>query len=288
MKELNNMLNNTLLQILKLSRPRFWTYTAGTFLVGFTAGANSLSDFNLRFFVLLLYFLIPANLLIYGINDLFDEEVDAKNIKKNEKELKVNAFNKALVTKAFYISLFLSFLTLVFLKNEISLIFFLVFILLGIFYSAPPFRFKTKPILDFLSNGFYVLPGIIGFYEVSSRFPDGAFIYAGLFWIFSMHLFSAVVDIDADKEAHIKTSATVFGFYKSLFLCFCFWAISWVLLRNSQSLGVLSYLFLVYPVIPIYSMLNKKSHIEKVYWIFPYINTVLGFILYLLAVKELL
>ena len=69
--------------LIKVIRPRFWLYIFGPYLVGLAAGASSRVDF-LRFDALLfgLYFLFPANLLIYGINDIFDFETDRRNPKK--------------------------------------------------------------------------------------------------------------------------------------------------------------------------------------------------------------
>lgn len=273
-----------LYQILKLSRPRFWSYIVGPFLVGSAFGVENLYNLDFRFLVLLLYFLIPANLLIYSINDISDRFIDALNSKKDEKELRVDEKNKELVTKVFYISLFISFLTFVFLKDEISRILFLIFIFLSVFYSLPPLRFKTKVFLDFISNALYILPGIIGFYEASSRLPNSLFVLVGLLWAFAMHLFSAVVDIKADREAHITTSATFLGFYKSLILCFVFWFLAFYLTLHTGILGNFIYLYLIYPILPIYVLINHKVDLEKVYWLYPFINITLGFILFLIAI----
>jgi 4-hydroxybenzoate polyprenyltransferase len=235
--------------------------------------------------ILFLYFLLPANLLIYSINDIADEYVDSVNIKKQDKELRVDNSNKVLVNYAFYISLFISFLILILLKDEISVILFLIFLFLGIFYSLPPLRFKTKVLLDFISNGFYIIPGIVGFYEASSKFPQIEFIYASLAWAFAMHLFSAVVDIDADRKANIVTSATFLGRNKSLLLCFAFWILAWILVFNTKIFGNFIYLYLIYPILPIYMILDKKVNLEKVYWIYPLINLILGFIIFLIVIN---
>lgn len=272
-------------QTLKLSRPRFWSYIVGPFLVGFAFGVDSLNDFNLRFLILFLYFLIPANLLIYSINDISDRFIDILNSKKDEKELRVDDKNKELVTKVFYISLFISFLAFVFLKDEISRILFLIFIFLSVFYSLPPLRFKTKVFLDFMSNALYIMPAIIGFYEASSHLPSSLFVVVGLLWAFAMHLFSAVVDIKADREAHITTSATFVGFNKSLVLCFIFWGLAFYLTLHTGILGHLIYLYLIYPILPMYVLIDKKVDLEKVYWLYPFINIILGFILFLVAIN---
>ena len=78
--------------LLKLSRYRFWLYLGGTYLTGFIIGANSLTNFTTGKFLLhLIYFMIPANILLYGINDLFDQDTDIFNHKKEDKEVKINS-----------------------------------------------------------------------------------------------------------------------------------------------------------------------------------------------------
>lgn len=274
-----------LYKILKLSRPRFWFYIAGTFFVGFAYGMNSVYDLDLHFLILFLYFLIPANLLVYSVNDLVDEEVDGVNSKKDEKEIRVDNSNRILVKQAFWVSLFLNLLIMGFLRDEISVILFIVFLFFGIFYSAPPFRFKTKVFLDFFSNAFYIIPGIIGFYEASLTLPNIVYVIAGILWAFAMHLFSAVVDIEADRKANIVTSATFLGKNKSLLLCFAFWIISWFLVWYKGIFEIFIYLYLIYPLLPIYVFLNRKTDLEKIYWFYPYINLVLGFLLFILAIS---
>ena len=271
-------------KILKLSRPRFWFYIAGTFFVGFAYGINSIYDLDLHFLILFLYFLIPANLLVYSINDLVDEEVDSVNSKKDEKEIRVDNSNRILVKKAFYISLFLSLLIMGFLRDEVSVILFIIFLFFGIFYSVPPFRFKTKVFLDFFSNAFYIIPGIIGFYEASAGLPNIAYIISGVLWAFAMHLFSAVVDIEADRKANITTSATYLGKNKSLLLCLLFWGLAWMLVWYKGVFDAFIYLYLLYPLLPVYMLINKKADLEKLYWFYPYINLILGFLLFILAI----
>ncbi|MEF8937724.1 MAG: lycopene elongase, partial [Halovenus sp.] len=67
-----------------LSRPRFWFYLAGPVIVGVVYGASSQADLFTPLTVeLFLYFLIPANIFLYGINDIFDADIDQLNPKKS-------------------------------------------------------------------------------------------------------------------------------------------------------------------------------------------------------------
>lgn len=82
-------------ELLKISRPRFWLYLAGTYAVGYSFGITNITDFyNPQFFLYLLYFFIPANFFLYGVNDLFDSDTDKHNPKKSKKEHRANQQTK--------------------------------------------------------------------------------------------------------------------------------------------------------------------------------------------------
>ncbi len=76
-------MTNYLKFIFKISRPRFWLYLAGPYLLGYAAGVNNLNDFiSAKFAVYFLFFLIIANIFLYGVNDYFDNDTDQYNDKK--------------------------------------------------------------------------------------------------------------------------------------------------------------------------------------------------------------
>ena len=138
--------------LLKISRPRFWIYVFGPFLIGLAAAAKDRSDFiGLEALVFALYFLFPANLLIYGINDIFDYETDKRNPKKRDYETLVNPGQRKEIL--FYIGLLnLPFVLLSIVIFDASTIALFAFLFFSVFYSAPPIRAKTKPFLDSAFN----------------------------------------------------------------------------------------------------------------------------------------
>ena len=69
--------------LLRVSRPRFWMYLLGPYMVALAA--TSLRP-PVEVWLLGLYLTLPANLLIYGVNDLFDAETDRLNPKKRDYE----------------------------------------------------------------------------------------------------------------------------------------------------------------------------------------------------------
>lgn len=74
-------------RVIKISRPRFWIYELGPYLIGILGALSvtgmSFSDVEIRRLTLFaLYFFVPANIWIYGINDIYDYETDKLNPKK--------------------------------------------------------------------------------------------------------------------------------------------------------------------------------------------------------------
>ncbi len=269
-------------QIIKISRPRFWSYLGGTYLVGFAFGAQSLAQYNIDFWIYLLFFLFIANYFLYGVNDYFDWETDKKNPKKDSKEYRLQQQDK----KFLKISLTISFaiaLLITLLNPGIKLVLLMLgFLFLSYFYSAKPIRFKSRPILDFASNILYIFPAIIGYYQATGTLPPTQAIMAGFSWAMAMHLFSAIPDIKYDKKAGVKTTAVRFGKKRSLFITKALWLKTTILTWSlNPLLGVLS---LIYPIMPLILFFNKKMDIAKVYWYYPYINMVVGFILFIYAV----
>ncbi len=71
--------------LLRLSRPRFWLYLGGPVIVAVAYAADGPADlFSPLAVALFLYFTLPANVFLYGVNDVFDADVDEHNPKKDE------------------------------------------------------------------------------------------------------------------------------------------------------------------------------------------------------------
>ncbi len=279
---------NSFRNVIKLSRPRFWSYLGGTYLLGYTSAISSVSAFyNPNFFLTLIYFLLVANILLYGVNDYYDQDTDLLNPKKKDKETTLEESQKKPLKNILLICLLLS-LFLIFIQKEIiTKMFFTLFLFLSYFYSAPPLRFKARPFLDFISNALYILPGIIGYLQIKPTLPGIYIPFAALCWAFAMHLFSAVPDIVPDSQSGIQTTAVFLGRNKSLFLCFLLWSIFSFVFLYTKILYPYNFLTLIYPSIPLFLLVNrKKPDILKIYWLFPYLNSLLGFITFILIIKD--
>ena len=261
----------------RISRPRFWIYTGGTYVVGYSIGMADWHAFLLPIYgVALLYFFIPANLFIYGVNDLFDEATDQHNPKKGDREYRFVRTDRNRLLFLIVISLVATAL-LGLLAPDPRLLFVLAgFLFLGGFYSAPPLRFKRVPFLDFCSNYLYVMPGVYGYLLASGAFPPAWLLLGGFLQIAAMHLFSAIPDIECDGRAGIVTSAVLLGNRRSLSLCLAFWAGLAAITVVASGFHPLSLLVLAYPAVPALLLARPAIPIERVYWRLPILNTALG------------
>lgn len=265
---------NDLKYILKLSRPRFWLYLAGPALLGMILGADSIGQLmTVRNFLIFLYFLIPANIMLYGVNDYFDREIDRKNPKKEDKEeaYRENQFTDSIIVMAIVTSI-----PVTVPLADSAWPFMIAFLALSVSYSAPPLRFKARPFFDSLSNGLYILPLAVGYSSITGDNPPVLPLAAGWAWSMAMHTFSAIPDIKPDKEAGVETTATFIGQKRSYMYCTILWFTAAIIGGLwSFSAGLLLGLYPVLAVAFYFSNLEDS----EVYWYYPYINSVIGMIL---------
>lgn len=279
----------TFSQIIKTSRPHFWLYEFGTFLIGVIAGFTQNGVvLSWEVFLFGLYFLLPANILIYGINDVFDYETDMKNPKKTSYE---DVLPKAQHKNVFlWVALttipFIAFLPALSLCAILSFIAFLFF---AVCYSAPPIRAKIRPGLDSLFSGaHYVVTGIFGYYVVN---PTGEFNWilaiAALLWTTAMHAYSAVPDIKADAESGIQTIATKLGANKTLLFCLAAYILSFNLL-SMVTHDAFALLSAPYIILVVQSFTKKDEALLKIYKKFSYLNAIIGMIISLYLLLQLI
>lgn len=253
------------------TRPRFWLYLAGPVLVGVVFGANSVAALLSPLTVLLVaYFLVPANAFLYGINDIFDAAVDVENPKKDGREVRSRRGRDELLVVA--VSAVLG-IALVAVLPPIAALYAGGFLLLGTIYSAPPLRLKTVPLLDSLSNGLYVLPGAAAYAALAGAHPPAMVLLGGWLWTMAMHTFSAIPDIDPDRRAGIRTTATFLGRRGALIYCGCLWGLAATVFGLVDLRAGL--LLLTYPVL-VGTLLRGDLAVRRVYWWYPSINTVVG------------
>ncbi|SDX96332.1 prenyltransferase [Halobellus clavatus] len=266
-----------------LSRPRFWLYLAGPIVVGVAFGVESQSGlFTPVTIGLFAYFLLPANVFLYGINDVFDADVDTGNPKKETKEAKWRG--DPIVAAVVAVATLLGAFTFV-ATPRLAWPYLAGFFLLGFQYSAPPLRFKTTPFLDSLSNGLYVLPGAAAYATVAGSHPPAAALAGAWLWAMGMHTFSAIPDIEPDREAGIRTTATFLGERRTLGYCLACWlAAAAVFGLVDPRMGAV---LVAYPVL-VFAIRFAGVDVRRAYWWYPALNTAVGTLLTLGALWRLL
>jgi len=267
-------------RLLSLSRPHFWLYELGTFFIGVVAAASSGTAFvSVWVLVYALYFLFPANLLIYGINDIYDYETDRLNPKKAGYEAVLpKTLHPTVLRAVFYTNA--PFILLAMFLPQPATIALLVFVICATFYSAPPLRAKARPGYDSLfSAGHYVATGVFGYFLVGGTASIWLPVGAGMAWAMAMHAYSAVPDIQADKEAKLATIATVLGKQVTIWFCLVFYTIAaWIatLYIGPIAIG----LFIPYLIMMILSLHSKEAQLLQLYTWFPWINALVGMSLF--------
>jgi 4-hydroxybenzoate polyprenyltransferase len=260
--------------LLRLSRPRFWLYLAGPIVVAVAYAATTTDDlFTPTTVALFAYFLVPANVYLYGINDVFDRDVDVENPKKEGREVRFRG--QRFVVAAVALS-GLGLLALVPLVPAGALPWLGLYLLLATEYSAPPLRFKTTPFLDSLSNGLYVLPGVAAYVAVAGAQPPALAVVGGWLWTMAMHTFSAIPDIDPDRAAGIRTTATALGESRTYAYCGVVWALAALCfgLLDVRLGAVLA----LYPAF-VGGIALSGVAVDRAYWWFPAVNTAVGAVL---------
>jgi 4-hydroxybenzoate polyprenyltransferase len=203
----------TLLALLQSSRPISWINTAFPFAATYVFFTDTI---DLTLIIGTLFFLIPYNLLMYGINDVFDYESDLRNPRKGgiegallDKRLhKLTIWASALSCLPFVIYLLL----VGSVWSGLALVFALFTVLA---YSVKGLRFKEKPFLDSITSAsHFVNPAIFAALLVGESLAQPVLwqsLIAFFCWGMASHAFGAVQDIRADREADIASIATVIG-----------------------------------------------------------------------------
>ncbi len=229
---------DSLVKLFRVSRPISWVNTAYPFGMGYLLLGGGV---NAAFVVGSLFFLIPYNLLMYGINDVFDYESDIRNPRKGSLEGAIEAkqfhptilWASGLTAAPFVIALYLllplaSFLVL------LAVLFFVIA------YSAKGLRFKEVPFLDSVTSSIhFVGPLVVA--AACFGFPLVAWpvIVAFFLWGMASHAFGAVQDIIPDRNAGLHSIATVIGARATVWFSVALYALSSALIALLGGVGII-------------------------------------------------
>ncbi|MFJ4174766.1 prenyltransferase [Microbacterium sp. NPDC089696] len=216
-------------QILLSSRPISWINTAFPFAAAYLLTTR---EVDLTLVIGTLYFLVPYNLAMYGINDVFDYASDLANPRKGgiEGALLSPRIHRATLWAAVLSNLpFLIYLVIV--GSPASWIWLAVSVFAVIAYSAPGLRFKERPFLDSTTSSLhFVTPAIVGLALANAEVTSTVVIVLVAFFLWGMaaHAFGAVQDIAPDREGGIGSIATVIGARATVRLAIGLWILAGV------------------------------------------------------------
>lgn len=263
---------------LRITRPRFWIYVLGPFLIGYIASIQTIQElFDPLFWLFFVYFTFPANILIYWVNDIFDYATDKLNTKKQwYEELLLPKQHKQLLQKIILWQLPFIFLALLF---DVRLVGYLaLFRFFGIFYSAKPIRAKAIPFLDGIFNVLYIVPALVGILLAWGNAIQRWVFVAAWLWCIAMHAYSAIPDIDADKEANIQTVATILWPRWTSWYCITLYIASGIIAGILLQAYWLIVVGVLYAIFVYFSYFYKR--VFGYYKRFPLINMSVWFILF--------
>lgn len=214
--------------------------------------------------------------MLYGVNDISDYDTDKLNPKKQDYEaLVLPQERKGLIWLIVVTSLPFA-LVLVSSVWGPALPYLLVFLALSIFYSLPPVRAKTRPLIDSAFNVLYAMPGFFGWSLAGGRSVSMPILLASAAWTMAMHAFSAVPDIESDRGASITTIATKLGRSTTIIVCLALYAVAAAL--SYQCLGYAAvFIGAVYAFLMTMALMARSERgIMNLYQLFPLVNTAAG------------
>lgn len=246
--------NGIMRQLLLASRPLSWINTAFPFAAAYYLTSGTI---DAALVIGTIFFLIPYNLAMYGINDVFDYASDMANPRKGGVEgalLDESAHRTTLIVAIascvpFVIALFV-------VGSPASWAVLAVSLFAVAAYSVPGLRFKEVPFLDSItSSTHFVSPAVYGLVLAGASFSPAIIVIllAFFLWGIASHAFGAVQDVIPDREGSISSTATVLGAANTVRIALACWAVAGVMLLTLPWPGslaaalVIPYLVLAWP-----------------------------------------
>ena len=271
------------------SRPLSWVNTAYPFAAAYLLTTR---EVDLALVVGTLFFLVPYNLAMYGINDVFDYASDAANPRKGGVEGALLVPSRHRLTIVAAIALCLPFVVvLVRLGGPASWAVLAVSLFAVAAYSVPGLRFKEVPFLDSLTSSVhFVSPAVYGLVLAGAAFTPQllALLAAFLAWGVASHAFGAVQDVVPDREGGIASIATVLGAASTVRFAIAMWLAAGVLMLATAWPGPLAAMLVVPYVVtawPFASITDADSARANAGWKrFLGINYAVGFLVTMLLI----
>ena len=247
---------NKLIQLFKVSRPISWVNTAYPFAATYLVLGGGV---DAVFIIGTLFFLIPYNLLMYGINDVFDYESDIQNPRKNSIEgaLEAKSFHPTIIWTSIALTVPFS-VALIILSPVAAAAILVAVIFFVVAYSMKWFRFKEIPFLDSITSSIHFVGPMIFAIAVTGFQPQAwPFALALFLWGIASHAFGAVQDVIPDRKGNLKSIATIIGARNTVHLSAILYALAIVAINLQGGLALIvgiagiAYIANIYPFLRI-------------------------------------
>ncbi|WP_431247691.1 prenyltransferase [Leifsonia xyli] len=276
-------------QLVLASRPLSWINTAFPFAAAYLLTTGRV---DATFIIGTVFFLIPYNLAMYGINDVFDYESDLRNPRKGGAEgalLDRSAHRRTLIAAAVSTIPFVIYLLIV--GSPLSWLVLAVSLFAVVAYSVKGLRFKEVPFLDSVTSSVhFVSPALYGLVLAGAVFTPALWLVllAFFLWGVGSHAFGAVQDVVPDREGGISSIATAIGAAATVRLAIAAWALAGVAMLFTPWPGPLAAVLAV-PYIaaaaPFWSIPDERSSEANRGWRrFLWINYACGFVVTMLLI----
>lgn len=263
----------TLKKLVMVSRPISWPNTAFPFAAGFLLTLTAVpTEWQVAALIVgTLYFIGPYNLLMYGVNDVYDYESDIKNPRKGgiEGMREAKAFHPTILKATVLTNApFLLFLLIIGDWPSRAVLALVVFA--AIAYSLKGLRFKEIPVLDSITSSFhFVGPLLYGIVFVGFQPQAWPWLIAFFLWGMASHAFGAVQDIIPDRKGKIHSIATAFGAKNTVRLSFLLYLAATCIVANQGAqyfaIALAGFIYCL-NVFPYLHVTDKASAITNKAW----------------------
>ena len=203
---------------LKASRPGLWFATVWLYLLP-TSQMSELSS-EWTFWFGLFYVCFPLNLMVYGWNDAVDYETDALNPRKDSFWFGARGTKEQLaqIWKPIVFVQLLCAPLLIYLGGWQMLLLLIAFVGINGLYNLPKYGLRSQPPFEILCQvGYLLVVPLSILINTTAQLPWQTYLYLFLFAIQS-HIMGEVMDIEPDRKANRKTTATELGTRKTKLL----------------------------------------------------------------------
>jgi len=238
----NRLINNeifTRLTWLRFIGFEFWMVGFTPFFIGYVVSSKELYSFDLFYGFLIIAILTSSTFIL---NHICDIELDKKNPRK-EFSLLVRGTISLKTSWILFWILQLSCIILSFRFNLEFLYCILGLTAISFVYNMEPFRFKSRPGLDLLSNGLslgLLIP--LAAWSIDQpllEFPK-LFFLSTICYLLALYCPTMAIDVEFDKSFGVETFATKFGAEFTMKL-------SWFFTICGVSILLISGYFEIYP-----------------------------------------